>query len=126
MRVHDAPVNPSNRQNLVRRAPARLSRMRASARACPSETALSLLRGALFMHRMRARILRIALSPLRGAILMHRMRACLPIIVFSPLRGAILWLRSVFVGRPAPAGPNFIEKRQLFYHTDSIRKNCVW
>ena len=41
-RVHDAPVHNSNRQNLVRRVPARLSRMRASARVHPRRSCLSL------------------------------------------------------------------------------------
>ena len=86
--MHDAPVHASNRQILVRRAIRTPRKMCASARACLSQTALSPLRGAIFMHRMRARIPRIALSPLRGAIFMHRMCACMPIIVFSLLRGA--------------------------------------
>ena len=87
-RMHDAPVHASNRQILVRRAIRTPPRTCASARACLSKSALSLLRGAFFMHRMRARIPRIALSSLRGAFFMHRMRACTPRIALSPLRGA--------------------------------------
>ena len=81
--MHDAPVHAFNRQILVRRAIRTPPRTCASARACLNKSALSLLRGAISMHRMRAHIPRIALSLLRGAIFMHRMRAGMPRIAFS-------------------------------------------
>ena len=64
------------------------SNRHANASCAVHQTALSLLRGAFFMHRMRARMPRIAFSPLRGAIFLHRMCACMPIIVLPLRRGA--------------------------------------
>ena len=105
--MHDAPVHAFNRQILVRRAIRTPPRTCASACACLSKSALSLLRGAISMHRMRARIPRIALSLLRGAIFMHRMCACMPIIVFSLLRGAFFMHAKCVRLLPVPGRSNF-------------------
>ena len=106
-RVHDAPVHAFNRQILMRRAICTPPRTCASARGCLSKSALSLLCGAISMHRMRARIPRIALSLLRGAIFMHRMCACMPIIVFSLLRGAFFMHAKCVRLLPVPGRSNF-------------------
>ena len=87
------------------------SNRHANASCAVHQTALSLLRGAFFMHRMRARMPRIAFSPLRGAIFLHRMCACMPIIVLSLLRGAIFSGAKPDDCCLSPAGRIFIEMR---------------
>ena len=124
-RMHDVPVHASIRQILVRRGSARLSRTCASARACLSQTALSPLRGATFMHRMRARIPGTALSPLRGAIFMHRMRACIPRIALSPPRGTILMHATCVRLLPVPGRSDFHRNALIILQYGFITQKCV-
>ena len=145
--MHDAPVHASNRQILVRRAIRTPPRTCASACACLSKSALSLLRGAFFMHRMRARIPRIALSllrgaifmhrmraripgtalsSLRGAIFMHRMRACIPRIALSPLRGASFMHATCARLLPVPGRSNFHRNSLIILHHGFNTQKCVF
>ena len=96
------------------------SNRHANASCAVHQTALSLLRGAFFMHRMRARMPRIAFSPLRDAIFLHQTCACMPIIVLSLLRGAIFSGAKPDDCCLSPAGRIFIEMRWLFYNTDLL------
>ena len=144
--MHDAPVHAFNRQILVRRAIRTPPRTCASARASLGKSALSPLRGAIFMHRMRARIPGTALSPLRGAIFMHRMRAriprialsllrgaifmhrmcaCMPIIVFSLLRGAFFMHAKCVRLLPVPGRSNFHRNALIILHHGFITQKVV-
>ena len=124
--MHDAPVHASNRQILVRRGIRTPPRTCASARACLGKSALSLLRGAIFMHRMRARIPGTALSSLRGAFFMHRMRACIPRIALSPLRGASFMHATCARLLPVPGRSNFHKNSLIILHHGFNTQKCVF